>query len=77
MSVSIESMQLIGKQTVFFLYIVYVLSYILYVGLCTESKGWELCAEAESHATEWYEFKNEDLHFQGLTDDIEEQNKHI
>ena len=43
----------------------------------TESKGWELCEEAETHATEWYEFKNEDLHFQGLTDDVEEQNKSI
>lgn len=42
-----------------------------------ENKGWELCDEAESHATEWYEFKNEDLHFQGLTDDVEQQNKHI
>lgn len=46
-------------------------------GCILESKGWELCDEAESHATEWYEFKNEDLHFQGLTDDIEEQNKKI
>jgi len=42
-----------------------------------ENKGWELCQEAETHATEWYEFKNEDLHFQGMTDNIEEQNKAI
>lgn len=43
--------------------------------LLTENKGWELCDESETHATEWYEFKNEDLHFQGLTDDIDQQNK--
>ena len=52
----------------------------VFVGLhiiVPENKGWELCDEAEVHATEWYEYKSEDLHFQGLTDNVEEQNKSI
>lgn len=33
-------------------------------------KGWEACEQAEKHATEWYEYKMEDLHYQGLDENI-------
>ena len=35
-------------------------------------KGWEACEEAEKHATEWYEFKMEDLHYENLDGHIAE-----
>jgi hypothetical protein len=36
----------------------------------SEMKGWEACEEAEKHASEWYEYKMEDLHYQGLDENI-------
>ncbi|CAE7843754.1 unnamed protein product, partial [Symbiodinium microadriaticum] len=36
------------------------------------AKGWELCDESDVHATEWYEFKAEDLHYAGVDDHIGE-----
>lgn len=40
-----------------------------------ENKGWELCDESDLRATEWYDINTEDLHYQGMTDGVEEQNK--